>query len=45
MADHYDETLIGIIKDKFDNTKPLLKEVERIIDDYMYDEEGNLVNG
>lgn len=45
MENHYDETLIGIIKDKFDNTKPLLAEVERIIDDYMYDEDGNLING
>ena len=45
MENHYDKTLIGTITDKFDNTKPLLKEVERIIDDYMYDEDGNLING
>lgn len=45
MADHHDETLIGIITDKFETTEALTEEVERIIDDYMYDEEGNLVNG
>ena len=45
MANHYDETLIGIITDKFETTEALTEEVERIIDDYMYDEEGNLVNG
>lgn len=46
MANHYDETLIGIIDtDKFETTEALTEEVERIIDDYMYDEEGNLVNG
>tara|TARA_R100001460_G_scaffold55594_11_gene95000 strand:- start:1210 stop:1494 length:285 start_codon:yes stop_codon:yes gene_type:complete len=46
MADaDSDETLIGIITDKFETTEALTEEVERIIDDYMYDEEGNLING
>lgn len=46
MADHYDdETLIGIITDKFKTTEALTEEVERIIDDYMYDEDDNLING
>ena len=46
MENHYDKTLIGIIDtDKFETTEALTEEVERIVDDYMYDEDGNLVNG
>ena len=45
MANHYNETLIGIITDKFETTEALTEEVERIVDDYMYDEDGNLING
>ena len=40
-----DKTLIGIITDKFETTEALTEEVERIVDDYMYDEDGNLING
>ena len=46
MADAYDdETLIGTITQKFDTTEELTEAVENIVDEYMYDDDGELVNG
>ena len=46
MADAYDdETLIGTITKKFDTTEELTEAVESIVDEYMYDDDGELVNG
>jgi len=46
MADAYDdETLIGTITNKFSCVEELTEAVENIVDEYMYDDDGELVNG